>query len=76
LFAVALCVLDGLGDQQAGQWTERGVKAFHLRRRLSASEQKLAGNLAELDIRGSAEYGVRRAAMQRFLPPQLADWQE
>ena len=73
---VALKALEGVGDAALGQWEEKGGIAFHVRRRLSESEMKLAGNLSVCDVRRTQEYSVRRAAMQRFLPPQYADWQE
>ncbi|HYT08968.1 MAG TPA: hypothetical protein VEL77_15090 [Rugosimonospora sp.] len=74
----AFLTLEGVGDEQKGQWEEHGqdLKAYHLRRRLSDAEQKLAGGLVDVDIRNSPEYGIRRAAMQPYLPPQYADWQE
>jgi hypothetical protein len=68
--------LEGVGDSSLGEWEEIGTRAFHLRRRLSDSERKLAGELSEVDIRNSPEYGIRRVAMQRYLPAYLADWQE
>lgn len=72
----ALEALRGVGDEALGQWEEHSGRAYHVRRRLSDSERKLAGDLLMVDIRGTPEYGVRRAAMQRYLPPQCADWQE
>ncbi len=72
----ALQVLKGVGDESLGQWEEDSPKAFHVRRRLSDDERKEAGMLDVCDIRKTVEYGVRRAAMQKYLPPQYADWQE
>lgn len=72
---IALEQLDGVGAALEGQWEETGM-AFHIRRRLSDSERKRAGGLDAVDVRGTAEYSARRAAMQRYLPPQLQHWQE
>lgn len=72
--AEAMKVLDGVGDENLGQWEESG-RAYHVRRRLSGSEVKMT-SLSVRDIRKTPEYGIRRAAMGRFLPPQFADWQE
>jgi hypothetical protein len=74
--AQALRALEGVGDESSGQWEEQGEKAYHVRRRLSVSEVKVAHGLSVCDIRSTPEYGLRRSAMQRFLPLQLADWQE
>lgn len=72
----ALRALEGVGDESLGQWEEKGNIAYHVRRRLSDAECKLANDLSAVDVRGTPEYDVRRAAMQRFLPPQYANWQE
>ena len=71
-----MLVLEGVGDESLGQWEEKGDIAFHVRRRLSDRERKIVGGLSVVDVRNTPEYGVRRAAMQRFLPPQYANWQE
>jgi hypothetical protein len=73
---LAESALRDVGDPALGEWQEIGERAVHIRRRLSQAECKLAGDLAVVDVRQTPEYGMRRAAMQRFLPPQLADWQE
>src|SRR5260221_8139800 len=55
-----------------GEWTEWTGVAFHLRRRLTASEGKRTGPVA--DIRGTAE-ARRRAetlgALLRLAPPEV-----
>lgn len=73
---MAFRILEGVGDEALGQWEEKGERAYHVRRRLSASEIKVARGLTVCDVRQTPEYGVRRAAVQRFLPTQYADWQE
>jgi hypothetical protein len=50
---VARDVLGGFGDATLGEWTEDRRTAFHLRRRLSAYEQKRVGDAA--DLRGTEE---------------------
>jgi hypothetical protein len=78
LWAAAVLELNSVGDPCLGEWRESGatISCSHLRRRLSDRERRLAKNLEEKDIRNTVEYGIRRAAMQRFLPPQYASWQE
>lgn len=76
LHKAAVRALEGVGNDSLGQWEEKGKVAYHVRRRLSDSECRLAGNLSAVDIRNTPEYGIRRAAMQRFLPAQYSDWQE
>ena len=70
---VAVRQLDGVGDASLGEWEEWTGRALHIRRRLSVDEQ---GPLAAIDIRKSPEYGVRRAAIQPFLPEAYKNWQE
>jgi hypothetical protein len=50
--------LAGVGDPSLGEWREWTGRAFHLRRRLSAREQRAVGPV--VDIRGSEE--ARRRA--------------
>jgi hypothetical protein len=66
----AMCreVLDGFGDANAGEWIEDRPKAFHLRRRLSASEQKRVGEA--VDCRGTDEAIMRLEKIRHILPPQ------
>lgn len=71
----ALRELQGVGTENEGQWEEYG-KAFHVRRRLSAAERRLADHLDVKDVRNTPEYAVRRAAMQQYLPPVLRGWEE
>lgn len=58
LEAECLRQLDGVGDASLGEWREWAGRAFHLRRRLSAREQRSVGPV--VDIRGTAE-ALRRA---------------
>lgn len=50
--------LQGVGDPTLGEWREWSGRAFHLRRRLSAREQRSVGQA--VDVRGTPE-AVRRA---------------
>jgi hypothetical protein len=67
LMAKALRVLEGVGDPALGQWEEIGIKAFHLRRRLTDAEARRVGGV--LDIRGTAEAQHRFDRMRKYLPP-------
>lgn len=58
--------LSGVGDPVLGEWREWTGRAFHLRRRLAAREQRDVGPV--VDIRGSEE--ARRRAER--LGPMLA----
>lgn len=64
---MAYAALEGRGDASLGEWTEPGV-AFHLRRRLSADEVRLAGNITVRDIRGTAEERKRFALLFHDAP--------
>jgi hypothetical protein len=61
-------LLDGFGDAALGEWTEDRPKAFHLRRRLSAEEEKRVGQA--IDCRSTVEAQERYDAIKRFLPSQ------
>lgn len=63
--------LAGVGDAALGEWSEERLPFFHLRRRLSASEQEQAGDV--LDIRGTWEAEKRLNRVRRYLP---AGWSE
>jgi hypothetical protein len=68
--------LGGVGDASLGEWREWTGKAFHIRRRLSAAEERRSG-LTVVDVRGTPE-AARRAEslgdLLRLVPPQvLAD---
>lgn len=59
--------LDGVGDASLGEWHEQGHNdVFHIRRRLSKSEQKERG-LTMIDIRGTPDEGARYAVVYREL---------
>ncbi len=65
---LAFTALAGVGEKAPGQWVEISPRAYHLRRRLSVSEQAAVG--AAIDCRGSLE-GQRRLELFRGeLPPQ------
>jgi hypothetical protein len=67
--------LAGVGDPRLGEWTEWTGRAFHLRRRLSAREQRTVGPVE--DIRGSLEaarrYDRLPAQYRALIPPDVAD---
>lgn len=69
---IALRALEGVGDESLGQWEEGGRSAFHIRRRLSLSEQIEAG-LSMRDIRGTAE-AVRRVELLIADAPYIAQF--
>lgn len=50
-----------------GEWTEYGVRAVHVRRRLSLAEQAAAG-LVVRDVRGTAEAERLLDAVRPWLP--------
>lgn len=65
----ALEVLDGVGDESLGQWEERGERAWHIRRRLSAEEEVTIGPAC--DIRKSREGQERLTRAWPWLPENL-----
>jgi hypothetical protein len=74
----ARAALDGVGDAEAGEWTEAwqrgprpGNKAFHVRRRLTPEEAAQVGDV--VDVRGTPEVDRRLAVVRRWLPK---DWTE
>jgi len=70
----AECVrqLTGVGDARLGEWREWSGRAFHLRRRLNAAEQRSVGPV--VDVRGTPE-AHRRAgrlgALLAYASPQI-----
>lgn len=62
----ALRVLNGVGDEQLGQWEERGPKALHIRRRLTDKEAKRVDGVC--DIRNTPEAEKRFEKMRPYLP--------
>lgn len=64
--------LEGVGDTSLGEWEEWTGYAFHLRRRLSRSEEAVVGPV--IDIRGTDEAGKRLGAVWRFVPDEYASW--
>jgi hypothetical protein len=71
LRAKARLVLAGVGDPTLGEWEEVGVKAFHLRRRLTAEESYIVGGVR--DVRGTGEALKRFDAMRPYLPHGWTD---
>lgn len=49
----ALKALEGVGAKALGEWHDDNARAYHVRRRLSASEQSVVGGVR--DLRGTAE---------------------
>lgn len=71
LRAIAMKVLDGVGDASLGQWEQVSPRALHIRRRVSDAEW--AGRPWGHDLRGTDEAKQRLAAVAHLLPP---DWDE
>jgi hypothetical protein len=69
---IARVELRGVGDATAGEWAERGLTAFHLRRRLTAKEMVAAGITSVCDVRGTTEQQERIARMRPFLPGPMS----
>ena len=68
----AIAALDGLGDAALGEWHEWSGNAYHVRRRLSAAEQRRVG--PAVDIRGTPEAPRRAFSLGRLLsvvPPEM-----
>lgn len=66
--ALARSALEGRGDAQLGEWMETSTVTFHLRRRLSAEERRLAGDLEVLDERGTASGRERLDGVFKLYP--------
>jgi len=61
--------LAGVGDPELGEWRERGRRGIvHLRRRLSADEQRRARIGEPRDVRGTPEEARRLRAVAAYLP--------
>lgn len=56
----------GVGDPDLGEWIEYGTSAVHVRRRLSAEEERLVGPV--IDIRGTPEAAQRLWKVARLVP--------
>jgi len=61
-------LLNGFGDTVLGEWIEDRPKAFHLRRRLNAMEEKRVGEA--IDCRATEEAQARYDKIKSFLPPR------
>jgi hypothetical protein len=64
-----LTALRGVGDASRGQWDEWTGYAFHIRRRLTAQEQLLVGEV--IDYRGTPEFDRRLQLAFPHLPPPV-----
>jgi hypothetical protein len=60
-----MLAIKGAGDARLGEWEEYTGFAFHVRRRLSAREQRSVGEV--VDIRGTTEEVRRLAIVERWL---------
>ena len=69
---IAYQILQGYGDASRGQWEECPDGIFHLRRRLSAEEQLIVGDV--LDIRGTPEQDKRWQRVQQYLPVGMKNY--
>jgi len=70
----ALHQLAGVGDPDLGEWREWTGRAFHIRRRLSATEAERTGPVA--DIRRTPEARQRAgllATMLHLVPREVLD---
>jgi hypothetical protein len=66
LRAAAMKALNGVGDTSRGEWEEWTGRAYHVRRRLSAREQRSVGEV--VDVRGTPEADHRLTRVRRWLP--------
>jgi hypothetical protein len=71
----AMRQLRGVGDASLGEWREWTGRAFHIRRRLSAGEQRRVGPV--VDVRRTPEAALRAGRLGdllKFAPAEvLAD---
>lgn len=65
---MAARALAGVGDAELGEWREVGVRAVHIRRRMSDAERDALGGLEVSDVRGTGEERRRIAAVLRAAP--------
>ncbi len=63
---MALLVLRGVGDEARGQWEEWTGNAYHVRRRLSETEEAATG--PAVDVRGTPEAIERIRRVQKAAP--------
>lgn len=70
----ALEALSGVGDTNKGQWEEWSGVAYHIKRRLSQTEQNQVGEAK--DIRKTLEAETRRKAVLQFLPTHMRNYRE
>jgi len=65
----ALKALAWVGDASLGEWHESTGRAYHVRRRLSPSEEPTVGPV--VDVRGTPEARRRLARVARYVPPEM-----
>jgi hypothetical protein len=63
-------ILRGVGARGRGEWGGFTGYAYHLRRRLSAEEERRVG--PAVDIRGTDEARMRRDLLLADIPPAMA----
>lgn len=73
---VALNALAGVGDEALGQWEDWTGKAYHVRRRLTPTEQSEFGIEEVKDIRGTVEATMRLEPVRRILPRNWPEYHE
>jgi hypothetical protein len=66
LQAAALVALAAVGEKSLGEWHEWSGYTYHVRRRLSADEQMVIGDV--VDCRGTYEWQKRWESVKRELP--------
>jgi hypothetical protein len=69
---VANDALESVGDKVRGQWIDDRPAAFHLRRRLSETEERITGPV--VDVRGLADGIARIEKVKPFIPRGMEDW--
>lgn len=67
----ALAMLRNVGDRDAGEWVEANENAYHLRRRLTATE---TGSLTVRDIRRTPEAATRLKILPRQVREMIPDF--
>lgn len=71
LARIAEKCLVGVGDAALGEWKDWTGTAYHIRRRLSAREQKIVGDVK--DIRNTQEAIERLRKISQSIPQRAKD---